>query len=77
VPGCSERKTVIIIQAAAGGPFTVTWPHTGSPTVSSPTVNWAGGAAPTMSAGAGAEDVYNLVTYDGATWYGQAIQNVS
>jgi hypothetical protein len=76
-PAAAQRKTVIIKQAAAGGPFTVTWPHTGSPTTSAPTVNWAGGTAPTMTAGAGATDVYQLVTYDGATWYGTASQNVS
>jgi hypothetical protein len=73
----AQRKTVIIKQAAAGGPFTVAWPHTGSPSTTSPTVNWAGGTPPTMSTGASAVDVYELVTYDGATWYGQAIQNVS
>ena len=72
-----QRKTVIIIQAASGGPYTVTWPHSGSPTTGSPTVNWVGGTPPTMSAGASAMDVYELVTYDGATWVGQAIQNVS
>jgi hypothetical protein len=75
--GAAQRKTLIIKQAAAGGPFTVTWPHTGSPTTSAPTVNWAGGTAPTMTATASAVDVYKLETYDGATWYGQAIQNVS
>jgi hypothetical protein len=72
-----QRKTIVIKQAAAGGPFTVTWPHTGSPTVSAPTVNWAGGTAPTMTATANAVDVYKLETVDGATWYGQALQNVS
>jgi hypothetical protein len=75
--GAAQRKTIIIKQAASGGPFTVTWPHTGSPTTSAPTVNWAGGTAPTMTATASAVDVYKLETYDGATWYGQAIQNVS
>jgi hypothetical protein len=72
-----QRKTIIIKQAAAGGPYTVTWPHTGSPTTSAPTVNWAGGTAPTMTATANAVDVYKLETYDGATWYGTASQNVS
>jgi hypothetical protein len=75
--GAAQRKTIIIKQAAAGGPFTVTWPHTGSPTTSAPTVNWPGGTAPTMTATASAVDVYKLETYDGATWYGQALQNVS
>lgn len=72
-----QRKTIIIKQAAAGGPFTVTWPHAGSPTTSSPTVLWAGGTAPTMTSTANAVDVYKLETVNGATWYGQAIQNVS
>jgi hypothetical protein len=73
----AQRKTVLIRQASVGGPFTVTWPHNGAPTTAAPTVNWAGGTAPTMSAGAGALDVYELVTYDGATWIGKATQNVS
>ena len=73
----AQRKTVIIIQAASGGPYTVTWPHNGSPTTASPTVNWAGGTAPTMSAGAGAMDKYELVTYDGAVWIASALQAVS
>jgi hypothetical protein len=72
-----QRKTFIITQAAASGPYTVTWPHNGAPTLNSPTVKWAGGAAPVMSAGAGAVDVYDLETIDGVTWYGRATQNVS
>lgn len=71
-----QRQTIIIKQSA-GGSNTVTWPHNVSPTTSSPTVNWAGGAAPVMTAAANATDVYDLVTYDGATWYGRALQNVS
>lgn len=74
--GAPQRITIIITQASGGG-FTVTWPHTGSPSTSSPTVKWPGGTAPTMSAGANAVDVYKLETYDGATWFGQAVQNVS
>jgi hypothetical protein len=72
-----QRFTAIITQAASGGPYTVTWPHNASPTNASPTVKWAGGSAPAMSAGAGAVDVYDLQTLDGATWYGRATQNVS
>lgn len=72
-----QRKTIIIVQAASGGPYTVTWPHTGSPSIASPTVNWAGGSAPSMSSGAGAVDVYKLETYDGATWFGEALQAMS
>jgi hypothetical protein len=75
--GMPQRKLVVLKQAAAGGPFTVTWPHAGSPTVSAPTVLWAGGTAPTMTATANAVDVYKLDTVDGATWYGTAAQNVS
>lgn len=75
--GGPQRKTIIIKQAASGGPFTVTWPHAGSPTTTAETVLWAGGTAPTMTATANAVDVYRLDTYDGATWYGTASQNVS
>lgn len=72
-----QRKTIVITQAAAGGPFTVTWPHNASPTTTAPKVTWAGGTAPVMTATAGATDVYYLETIDGATWYGRAAQNVS
>jgi hypothetical protein len=75
--GGAQRKVVVIKQAAVGGPFTVTWPNNGAPTVTNCSVVWAGGVAPTMSAGASAVDVYYLDTYDGATWYGRAVQNVS
>jgi hypothetical protein len=69
-----QRKTFIITQAATGGPYTVTWPKPGSPSLSSPAVYWPGGTAPTMSAGAGAVDRYELVTADGIHWYGAAYQ---
>jgi hypothetical protein len=72
-----QRKVIVLKQAASGGPYTVTWPHEGSPTTAKPAVLWAGGAVPTMSAAANAIDVYELRTIDGATWYGNAIQNVS
>lgn len=75
--GGPMRKTVVLHQAASGGPYTVTWPSTASPTLAAPTVKWAGGTAPTMSTGASAIDVYELSTLDGKTWYGRAIQNVS
>lgn len=75
--GVPQRVTVIIKQAAAGGPYTVTWPKPGSPTTSAPAVYWAGGTAPVMTATAGATDIYELVTYDGVRWYGRATQNVS
>lgn len=75
--GSAQRKTIIIHQAASGGPYTVTWPHPGSPTVTNCTVLWAAGSAPAMSAGASAVDVYHLVTYNGVTWYGTAEQAFS
>lgn len=72
-----QCKTVILKQNATGG-FTVTWPKTGTPTTASPTILWAGGTAPTMTAAANATDIYELVTADGATWYGRVVaQNVS
>jgi hypothetical protein len=74
--GAPQRKTIVITQGQAGG-FTVSWPHTSSPTPASPTVLWPGGTAPRMTSAAGAIDVYKLETLDGATWYGQAVQNVS
>jgi len=41
---------------------TITWPAS---------VDWAGGEAPTISAGAGEVDVFVFYTHDGgATWYG-------
>lgn len=79
LPGATavpQRKTITITQAAAGG-FTVTWPHAVAPTPAAPTVVWPGGVAPVMTAAANAVDVYKLETFDGATWYGQALQNVS
>lgn len=75
--GVPQRITIRIKQAAAGGPFTVTWPHPGVPSTATPTVLWAGGVAPTMTAAANAVDIYDLTTLDGVTWYGRATQNVS
>lgn len=72
-----QRKTFLIQQAASGGPYTVTWPKPGSPTLGSPAVYWAGGTAPTMSTGANAVDKYFLETLDGIHWYGTAAQNLS
>ena len=40
-------------------------------------MTWPNGIAPVMSAAPGAVDVYYLDTYDGATWYGRAVQPVS
>lgn len=70
-----QRKSILIQQAAAGGPYTVTWPVNASPTISSPTVVWPGGVAPVMSTAASAVDHYELVTLDGITWYGTAYQS--
>ena len=70
----AQRKVVVITQAASGGPYTVTWPSTGSPSSTNCSVVWAGGEAPVMSPAASAVDVYFLDTYDGATWYGRAAQ---
>ncbi len=75
--GQPQRVTVKIQQAASGGPYTVTWPKPGSPTTAAPAVYWPGGAAPTMSTGAGAIDVYDLETTDGIHWYGVAHQAMS
>lgn len=67
-----QRKTIILQQAASGGPYTVTWPKSGGAIV-----KWAGGVAPTMSPGASAIDVYQLTTLDGVNWYGVAYQAMS
>lgn len=69
-----QRKIFVITQAAAGGPFTVTWPKPGSPTLAAPAVYWPAGTAPTMTATANAVDVYTLTTIDGVRWYGTASQ---
>lgn len=75
----AQHKVLAVSQPSTGGTYdyTLTWPHTASPTTTDCSVVWAGGVAPTMSTGAGATDVYYLDTYNGATWYGSAQQNVS
>lgn len=80
VPGggfAGPRHVVIVIQQAAAGSKTVAWPHPGSPSVATPTVFWAGGVAPVMTAGANAFDIYELTTYDGVTYFGRFTQNLS
>jgi hypothetical protein len=72
-----QRKTIYVTQAASGGPYTLTWPKPGSPSLSTPAVYWPGGIAPTMSPGAGAVDKYVLETFDGIHWYGVAYQALS
>lgn len=75
---CPQRKIIKIQQAAVGGPFTVTWPNPGAPTTSNPAVHWTGGGAPALSAGANQVDVYQLVTFDGAVWFGTVLgQNMA
>lgn len=73
----AQRKVIVIKQAASGGPYTVTWPKPGSPTLATPAVYWAGGTAPTMTVTASATDVYELITLDGIRWYGIARQAMS
>lgn len=74
-----QRKTIVISQPPSGGTYnyTVTWPSTGSPTLTSPTVIWQGLVTPVQSTGIGATDVYFLETSDGITWYGTARQGSS
>jgi hypothetical protein len=72
----AQQKVVRIKMGPAGG-YTVTWPHNASPTSASPTVQWAGGVAPVMTATANAVDEYYLTSLDGITWTGRAAQNVS
>lgn len=72
-----QRKTFFFQQAASGGPYTITWPKPGSPTLNSPAFYWAAGVAPTMTATASAIDMYQLETFDGIHWYGRAVQNLS
>jgi hypothetical protein len=72
-----QRKILVITQAASGGPYTVTWAASGTPTTSAPNVAWDGGSPPVMSSAANAVDVYELVTLDGAHWYGTVISQAS
>jgi hypothetical protein len=75
----AQRKTILISQPATGGTYTytVTWPHTATPSLTNPTVLWPGGTPPVMTTGAGATDLYDLSTLDGITWVGRATQHVS
>lgn len=58
------RLTVVLKQDGTGS-RTVTW-WSG--------VKWAGGAAPTLTTTAAAEDIFEFVTFDGGTvWYGRTI----
>lgn len=75
--GTAQRKTIYINQPASGGPYTMTFPHqTSGITTANPTINWAGGSAPTLTARASALDVIELTTYDGSVWHGIAYLDV-
>jgi hypothetical protein len=71
-----QRKTIFYQQAATGGPFTVTFPKPGSPSVSSPAVYFPSGTY-VMSVGASAVDMIEMSTIDGIHWYARATQNLS
>lgn len=73
--GGAQRKTVFIKQNATTA-YTVTWPKNSTPTLASPTILWAGGTAPTMTATLGRTDMYEFTTADGLTWFGKATQNM-
>lgn len=66
-----QRKLMFIRQPASGGPFTLGFVVAGSGTTAAPTIVWAGGAAPVLSPVANGTDVIEMLTWDGATWYGR------
>jgi hypothetical protein len=66
--GAPQRITAIFIQAASGGPYTVTFPATSTPSTTTPTINFGAAGAPAMPTAAGARLKVDLSTYDGATW---------
>jgi hypothetical protein len=68
-----QRKLLWIQQPSSGTPLAVTWPVNGSPTNASPTVTWPGGAPPVLQDTLSGYDVIELVSYDGATWYGRQV----
>jgi hypothetical protein len=72
-----QHKVVSITQAAAGGPYTVTWPQPGSPTLANPAVYWPGNVPRAMSTAASSVDLYTLNTVDGIHWYIGANQSSS
>ena len=55
---------IINLKQGVGGSFTVTWP----------TIKWAGGIPPTLTATAGKYDIITLI-YDGINYYGTASLN--
>lgn len=66
-----QRKMMFIRQPASGGPYTLNFVVAGSGTNAAPTIVWAGGAAPVLSTTASGVDVVEVVSFDGATWYGR------
>lgn len=72
--GQPQRIRVKATQAASGGPYTIVWPSSGSPSTTSPNVLWPGGVTPVMTTTASAVDYYMFETVDGATWFGYAVQ---
>jgi hypothetical protein len=50
----------MITQNGTGG-YTPTWANT---------IKWAGGSAPTPTTVANANDIWQFMTFDGATYYG-------
>jgi len=69
-----QLKRFLIQQPPSGGPYTLTWPSNGSPTNASPTVIWPGGQPPVLQTAANATDIVEVITWDGATWYGRSVQ---
>ena len=63
-PGPSSGLVLKIVQAA-GSSYTVTWPAA---------AEWPASSAPTMTSSFSRHDLY-LFYYDGATFYGSALQN--
>jgi hypothetical protein len=71
--GIPQKVLFVITQASSGGPYTLTWPTEASPTTTNPTVVWLGNVPPALQTAANAVDVVELVTYNGATWYGKHV----
>lgn len=65
-----QRKLMFIRQPSSGGPYTLNFVVAGSATNASPTITWAGGSAPRLSTVPNGVDVIEVVSWDGATWYG-------
>jgi Pectate lyase superfamily protein len=68
-----QRKLLFVRQPASGGPYGLTWTMAGTPTNAAPVIVWAGGAPPVLQTAPSGTDVIELVTYDGATWYGRQL----